>query len=802
MPLYRHPTAVGGDTLTNADGGTFKITDDTSPFGQGLVHMPASPAVDTNLMATHNLSLYAAGADDGLGVYTPAITMSESGAIIMTTNNPATLGNDSVNIVATDGFNVSADGSIVAHLKTDLLSISQDYHLPDASGTVALLSDLSDILNPRFQPRDYGAVADGSTDDKTAIDATIAAARTAYIMSGRVSIVDFGGGNYATSGGHTIWGSMIYDGGFTHVFLLNGSDDDVFISNDFASLTGTNNPVVGGDPTGEGDFIIRDMFLIGNKAAQSGPSSGIRLYGYNFYISNVFAYDFKADGFYTEWGSLGSLSAPTNNMEATLQNCKSSNNDGKGFNINGPHDSRLNNCYAYGNASNQFYTGGGTAGAAGTWFSGCHGYSNATSDVATVEFDAISCVWSNSNAEASSGTVGVRILRNDCRVEGGGEVIDPQSGSTIGIQLGDLTHQVANCTVDTKIHTCDNTSVYIANSGGYNYVNPKVFQDGGTVFTGTPASGDYVAPKDGSQIYGIAVGCVTVSGTDCPAVYLPDPFGTAYWCKLGTWTASSGTGGGRLTLTVTGTGGYNADSTTAGQTVVQIATGNGAPTPNAGGVWWTQNGNAMFDSVKLNKGATTDIWEVYAHIVSTYTGNSYMRADTGSTKYPSTFVYSMSSTSDPGAASSTIAVLTEQFGVTSPIQAANVITKELYVRSPAVAAAQFIGPGDGNQYSNFVLADDGTPTTAGKHYWAFSHRASHEFWMFNYNGTTFTNTLILTEAGDLTIAGALSFAGVSVSGTAPTAGQILTASSPTAAAWASPTSATKGYAIAMAVALG
>lgn len=62
-------------------------------------------------------------------------------------------------------------------------------------------------------------------------------------------------------------------------------------------------------------------------------------------------------------------------------------------------------------------------------------------------------------------------------------------------------------------------------------------------------------------------------------------------------------------------------------------------------------------------------------------------------------------------------------------------------------------PGDGAQYSNFNLADGTFPLDATGHYWAFSHRAdapAHRLLVYNYNGSTYTNVLQITEAGAIT----------------------------------------------------
>jgi hypothetical protein len=57
------------------------------------------------------------------------------------------------------------------------------------------------------------------------------------------------------------------------------------------------------------------------------------------------------------------------------------------------------------------------------------------------------------------------------------------------------------------------------------------------------------------------------------------------------------------------------------------------------------------------------------------------------------------------------------------------------------------GESDGSQYSNFILADD-----ASGHVWVVSHRADtpHALLIYNYNGTSYTNALEITEAGAVT----------------------------------------------------
>lgn len=59
-----------------------------------------------------------------------------------------------------------------------------------------------------------------------------------------------------------------------------------------------------------------------------------------------------------------------------------------------------------------------------------------------------------------------------------------------------------------------------------------------------------------------------------------------------------------------------------------------------------------------------------------------------------------------------------------------------------------VGASDGNSYSNLELADNVYPLDAAGHYWSFSHRVTtHELLIYNYNGSSYENRLIITEGG-------------------------------------------------------
>lgn len=622
--------------------------------------------------------------------------------------------------------------------------------------------------SPVFNVIKYGgAKGDGTTDDKAAIDTTITAAQA---VDGTIDFTGAPSGSYLTSGGHIIYGNVVYELGWSTINLKNSSNTDVFVAQNFATNTGTNNTT---DPA---NFQIRNGFINGNKANQSGTSYGIRLYAHNYIMQNVFVTNCLTDDFYSEWGNVGTLTPPTNNMESKIVNCKFSSAGGWGINFLGPHDSRFIGCESYSNTTGNIR---GAGNAAGTKWVNCHEYLTTT---VGVSFETITLEWIEGVAEVTSPGVAVKLLGNENRIIGG-YVIDPNIGATTGIQIGDGTHTPQDCKIDTTIQTTDTAAINFSNSGGNNSVKAKIYQTGGTLITGSPALTDNVTIEQGSEVAGIATGNLPQTNGSTVRMMLPDPQGTATWYKLGTWFAGNGTGGGdRLRIVINGTGGYNADIASAGRTVITCSTGNAGTSPNIQGVFYAENGSPLTDNVKAKFNTNSHTWDIYIHLLATYMGNCNIVVDTGTEKYASTFIYSLASGSDPGVASSTVAVFTEQFSITSPVvlNGSEVVTgtltvvngvttlgNELHVNANMivnnsasnVGAGIFVGKSDGSQYTNFILADNVYPLdqNPGGHYWAFSHRTTHHFLIFNYNGAgTYTNVLDIDESGNQTIKGNVS----------------------------------------------
>ena len=104
----------------------------------------------------------------------------------------------------------------------------------------------------------------------------------------------------------------------------------------FSTLT-----LSGSTTGGIGGWGIRDLTIDGNKSNQSGTSYGLRVYGYEFDLTNVSIRNCLTDGLYTEWGNFGGSSLADKAMEASYTGLKIHDCNGNGWHNRGPHDSRI-----------------------------------------------------------------------------------------------------------------------------------------------------------------------------------------------------------------------------------------------------------------------------------------------------------------------------------------------------------------------------------------------------------------------------------------------------------------------------
>jgi hypothetical protein len=491
----------------------------------------------------------------------------------------------------------------------------------------------------------------------------VAATDTATINTAKAIGAQLQPGTYITNGITINTGDKLIGAGHgaTIIKLANSINGDVIVSSNFAANTGTN-----GD-TGPISFIIQSLSVDGNKANNASAGNGIRLFGRDFVLRDLRVYSCTNDGVYTEWGNLSSISGTNNAMECDIDNVKSHNNGGWGFNIHGPHDGFIHHSIGYSNGSGGFNF---ISNSNGFLANNCHSWGDQP-------FGAVlgqnSVKWDHSEAETTGTGTNVCILvqANDCSVSGG-YVYDPATtAGIIGIKIGDGTHAPINTHIDCEVTGTPGGCINFSNSGGHNWARLLTFIASGTVVTGTPDPTDVVDIPTAytTAVTPTALGANGVLVRDYVSAnyqrhrkMLPDPGGSITWYKLGTWVSTAD--GSRMTMEIVGTTGYGAGSADVGTTRVVISTGNGA-SPNIVGYYYAEGGNGLLTGMKAvatGGVATGRTWDIWASI-STFTGNSHIKVELGNDTNPATWAWILASGADPGAASSTVAVFTDSFAV-------------------------------------------------------------------------------------------------------------------------------------------
>lgn len=372
--------------------------------------------------------------------------------------------------------------TITGKIKPDYIpDLSGDYALVPASGDPvgSVLTKKSDgshaYLAREFDVRFYGAACDGTTNDSTAVAAAAAAASAA------------GGGIVRFPRGTTLAASIpIYTGahylgagyGATTVKQPNGTNAPVFITDQFASLTGTNTS--GGPYT----WSVRDLTVDGNKANNPSGGNGLSIYGSNFTLAHLRIINCRGKGIYSEWTTNTVTSG--GGLEARLEDVNLADAEQMAVQWLGPHDAIWHGVVA----SNCARTSG-----------------DAIFD--TINVVAIAChgwgayharTWilrsgseiHNSRCEGGS-TSQVQILAND-QIVNDCNIFNGQSGAnaSYGVEIGDGTHAPANYRVTGKITECGNGSgggaLNFANDGGQGNIDAQIFQSAGTMLVGTPNS--------------------------------------------------------------------------------------------------------------------------------------------------------------------------------------------------------------------------------------------------------------------------------------------------------------------------
>lgn len=495
----------------------------------------------------------------------------------------------------------------------------------------------------------YGALGDGSTDDSAAVQAAIDAAAAAG-----GGLVAFGHGTYCAK--LTIKTGVHLRGCGHKATILklpnsSASGSDVIIGDDWAAQTGTD---TGGGPY---SWSIRDLSIDGNKANNASGGCGIKVYGRDFVLRDLRVRNCKSKGVLTEWAT--GFPGGGDAMESLWDNVKVHDCDGWGFDIQGPHDSFVDHCIAFNNAIGGFSA---TNKAHGTLFRTCHAWGT---QAIAVKLGQDACEWVNGQAETvSGGNTCVLITANACKVLGG-VVFNPDVADTdtIGIQVGDGSHNAYATWVDTQINTCGAAGLkFVGNAGGGQY-RLMMSQPIGSPIVGTPDPSDVI---DNPTIPGALSGSLGLNGEIVRNALIPYytrhrgglPDAGAQWVYLGRWSTYNG--GQRIQIVVGGTSGYDAVPATVGRTVILASTGNSSPTPNIAGMFWSEGGTAAITGVKAKRVGSDQLkWDIYLHVAD-YVGATQVEVSTGTGPNPASWVHSGTASSDPGAASTTIAAFLQR----------------------------------------------------------------------------------------------------------------------------------------------
>src|SRR6266704_920203 len=339
----------------------------------------------------------------------------------------------------------------------------------------------------------YGAKGDGTTDDTTAI----ANARSAANAAGGGTVI-YPFGTYI-SGNQTLYSNVIDDLCGSTIKLKNGANTDLF-----SAQTGSINLAAAFQSSINGtlsNFGIRNGILDGNKANQtSGPSYPLRFYGYNYLLSNLEIKNGYSGGILSDWnGNLG------NNMEATIGTIKIHDCGGMGFQMGGPHDSRVTNILSWLQGTHGFHF---APNAVGTLCTNIHPYALTQSAGAVgvlAEADSMSfvdCVFEGSDsiqfaALANNISINGGMVLGNTGYAGTGIKMGQQAGGTvipgqIKQSAGVTTSATANlCMINTKFMNNVNGAIDFSNES-LNSIRATIYQtSGGVLVSGhTPSATD------------------------------------------------------------------------------------------------------------------------------------------------------------------------------------------------------------------------------------------------------------------------------------------------------------------------
>ena len=206
--------------------------------------------------------------------------------------------------------------------------------------------------------------------------------------------------------------------------LAAGADTDVVQGAGFTTLT-----LSGSSTGGIGGWGIRDLTIDGNEANQAGTSYGLRVYGYNFDLSNVSIRNCLTDGLYTEWGNFGQP-GPDKSMESRYYGLKIHGNGGNGWHNRGPHDSRVFDVTIFSNGSGAYNYWTESCGVATTVAAGSNTVNVGTFTGSGVLNVATTLGYPTSSISSSQGTLTVATSGGSAVIQFTGQTATTFTGCT------------------------------------------------------------------------------------------------------------------------------------------------------------------------------------------------------------------------------------------------------------------------------------------------------------------------------------------------------------------------------------
>lgn len=310
--------------------------------------------------------------------------------------------------------------------------------------------------------------------------------------------------------------SLIGEGIEKTVFKVpDNVNEDCFISDGFATLTGTNSNggVVG---------LRLSHFTIDGNKDDNTSGCGLKIYGYRTIMEHIKIKNCKQDGFVVEWGTTAGLGVDGDLMESHYYDLRVHDNDGNGIVCRGSHDSIFTDVLTYLNGLDGFvvdssdnYSGAGAS------LNGFHSYTNGRNGIVLKGL----AIGSNIQSESNTGD-GIQILSADVMLHGVLTYLNQGSG----IVIGSDTLGISGTVLSGKSMSNTGKQIDIKKDFGNNIIDLLVYVDSGQI----PMAGQ---PSKDSKVQ-LVIGGANTSNIS-HVNYTPSARGKATTPPLPTGTGSA-----------------------------------------------------------------------------------------------------------------------------------------------------------------------------------------------------------------------------------------------------------------------